>query len=161
GIYPEGTRSRDGRLYRGRTGVGWLALSTGVPVIPVGLIGTDRLQPPGKNVILPRKFEIRVGEPIEVEHLGPKHGLQIRRKTTDRIMEKISELTGQERVDEYNKMPDQTASYQRKETRNLWLIQPHTGQKRQTFPRIRACTVSKIHTAELSTWVKPITSVPV
>lgn len=110
GIYPEGTRSRDGRLYRGRTGVGWLALSTGVPVIPVGLIGTDRLQPPGKNVILPRKFEIRVGEPIEVEHLGPKHGLQIRRKTTHRIMEKISELTGQERVDEYNKRPDETAS---------------------------------------------------
>ena len=105
-----GTRSRDGRLYRGRTGVGWLALTTGAPVIPVGLIGTDELQPPGKNVILPRKFAIRVGEPIEVEHLGPKHGLQIRRKTTDHIMEKIAELTGQQRVDEYNKRPDETAS---------------------------------------------------
>lgn len=110
GIYPEGTRSRDGRLYRGRTGVGWLALTTGVPVVPVGLIGTDRLQPPGKNIILPRKFEIRVGEPIQVEHMGPKHGLPIRRQTTDTIMEKIAELTGQQRVNEYNKRPDETAS---------------------------------------------------
>lgn len=110
GIYPEGTRSRDGRLYRGRTGVGWLALTSGIPVIPVGLVGTDKLQPPGKKIILPRKFEIRVGEPIHVEKLGPKHGLQLRRKTTDHIMEKIAELTGQERVDEYNKRPDETAS---------------------------------------------------
>lgn len=110
GIYPEGTRSRDGRLYRGRTGVGWLALTAGVPVIPVGLIDTDKLQPPGKNIILPRKFEIRVGEPIHVEQLGPKHGLQMRRKTTDQIMEQIAELTGQERVEEYNKRPDDTAS---------------------------------------------------
>jgi len=110
GIYPEGTRSRDGRLYRGRTGVGWLALTTGVPVVPVGLIGTDKLQPPGKRIILPRKFELRVGEPVQVEHLGPKHGLPIRRQTTDLIMEKIAELTGQERVDSYNKRPDETAS---------------------------------------------------
>lgn len=110
GIYPEGTRSRDGRLYRGRTGVGWLALTTGAPVIPVGLVDTDKLQPPGKRVILPRKFEIRVGEPIHVEKLGPKHGLPIRRQTTDLIMEKIAELTGQERVDSYNKRPDETAS---------------------------------------------------
>ena len=110
GIYPEGTRSRDGRLYRGRTGVGWLALTTGAPVIPVGLIDTDKLQPPGKRIMLPRKFQIRVGEPIHVEKLGPKHGLPIRRNTTDLIMEKIAELTGQERVDSYNKRPDETAS---------------------------------------------------
>lgn len=110
GIYPEGTRSRDGRLYRGRTGVGWLALTTGAPVIPVGLVGTDRLQPPGKRIIVPRKFEVRVGEPIQVEKLGPKHGLPIRRQTTDLIMEKIAELTGQQRVDSYNKRPDETAS---------------------------------------------------
>jgi len=110
GIYPEGTRSRDGRLYRGRTGVGWLALTTGAPVVPVGLIGTDRLQPPGKRVIVPRKFTLRVGEPVQVEKLGPKHGLPIRRETTDRIMEKIAELTGQERVESYNKRPDETAS---------------------------------------------------
>ncbi|GAA2042483.1 lysophospholipid acyltransferase family protein [Yaniella flava] len=110
GIYPEGTRSRDGRLYRGRTGVGWLALTTGIPVIPVGLIGTDKLQPPGKRIVLPRKFEIRVGEPVQVEKLGPKHGMKLRRQTTDDIMERIAELTEQERVDEYNKRPDETAS---------------------------------------------------
>ena len=110
GIYPEGTRSRDGRLYRGRTGVGWLALTTGAPVIPVGLIDTDKLQPPGKRIMLPRKFQIRVGEPIHVQKLGPKHGLPIRRETTDLIMEKIAELTGQQRVDSYNKRPDETAS---------------------------------------------------
>jgi len=110
GIYPEGTRSRDGRLYRGRTGVGWLALTTGAPVVPVGLVDTDKLQPPGKSIILPRKFEIRVGEPVHVEKLGPKHGLPIRRETTDRIMQEIAKLTGQERVNSYNKRPDETAS---------------------------------------------------
>lgn len=110
GIYPEGTRSRDGRLYRGRTGVGWLALTTGIPVIPVGLIGTDKLQPPGKRIVLPRKFEIRVGEPVQVEKLGPKHGMKLRRQTTDEIMARIAELTEQERVEEYNKRPDETAS---------------------------------------------------
>src|SRR5699024_7193973 len=83
------------RLYRGRTGVGWLALTTGVPVIPVGLIDTDKLQPPGKNIILPRKFEVHVGPPIHVEHHGPKHVLQLRRQTTDTIMDKIPALTGQ------------------------------------------------------------------
>ena len=61
-------------------------------------------------MIIPRKFQIRVGEPVHVEKLGPKHGLPIRRKTTDLVMEKIAELTGQERVDSYNKRPDETAS---------------------------------------------------
>lgn len=110
GIYPEGTRSRDGKLYRGRTGVGWLALTTGAPVIPVGLIDTDKLQPPGRNIIVPRKFKIHVGAPIQVEKLGPKHGLPIRRETTERIMDAIAELTGQERMTSYNKRPDETAS---------------------------------------------------
>src|SRR5699024_6095538 len=110
GIYPEGTRSRDGRLYRGRTGVGWLALATGVPVLPVGLIDTDKLQPPGQKIILPKKFEVRVGAPIHVEKLGPKHSLPIRRETTDRIMDAIGQLTGQQRVASYNKRPDETAS---------------------------------------------------
>jgi 1-acyl-sn-glycerol-3-phosphate acyltransferase len=58
GVYPEGTRSRDGRLYRGRTGVGWLALASGAPVVPVTLVGTDRIQPVGAR--LPRVHRIRV-----------------------------------------------------------------------------------------------------
>src|SRR3954452_14335620 len=65
GIYPEGTRSRDGRLYRGRTGVGWLALATGAAVLPVGVAGTDRVQPVGARVPRPgRRIAIRFGEPV-------------------------------------------------------------------------------------------------
>ncbi|MEE1620193.1 lysophospholipid acyltransferase family protein [Zafaria sp. Z1313] len=105
GIYPEGTRSRDGRLYRGRTGVGWLALSTGAPVVPVGLIGTERLQPPDKNRIVPRHFTLSVGEPLRFEHTGPKHPLPARRQATDRIVDAIAALTGQERCDGYNQAP--------------------------------------------------------
>ncbi|MGO1530726.1 MAG: lysophospholipid acyltransferase family protein [Micrococcaceae bacterium] len=110
GIYPEGTRSRDGRLYRGRTGVGWLALATGAPVLPVGLADTDRLQPPGRTMALPHKFSLTVGRPIEVERLGRKHSLPIRRETTERIMNEIAAITGQERVDQYNSTshPDST-----------------------------------------------------
>lgn len=61
GIYPEGTRSRDGRLYRGRTGAAWLALTTGAPVVPVGLVDTQHLQPPDTNGFRPHRFAVRVG----------------------------------------------------------------------------------------------------
>ncbi|GAB3752615.1 lysophospholipid acyltransferase family protein [Zhihengliuella somnathii] len=105
GIYPEGTRSRDGRLYRGRTGVGWLALSTGAPVVPVGLKGTEKLQPAGSNRIRPRHFSLTVGEPLRFEHVGPKHPLPARRQATDAIVDAIGELTGQERTDHYNQSP--------------------------------------------------------
>src|SRR3712207_102900 len=66
GVYPEGTRSRDGRLYRGRTGVAQLALVSGAPIVPVGLIGTERLQPVGTNVPRIVKVTVRFGPPIEV-----------------------------------------------------------------------------------------------
>ena len=66
GIYPEGTRSRDGRLYRGRTGVGWLALATGARVVPVGVVGTDRVQPVGaRSRRVHRSVAIRFGEPVD------------------------------------------------------------------------------------------------
>lgn len=105
GIYPEGTRSRDGRLYRGRTGVGWLALTTGVPVVPVGLIGTEKLQPAGTKGFRPAKFHIHYGEPLYFDQLGRKHPLPQRRLATDRIVDAIAELSGQERVDSYNQLP--------------------------------------------------------
>jgi 1-acyl-sn-glycerol-3-phosphate acyltransferase len=105
GIYPEGTRSRDGRLYRGRTGVGWLTLSTGAPVIPVGLVDTDKLQPGGSNRIRRYRFGLNIGEPMHFEHPGPKHPLPLRRKVTDQIVERIAELSGQERAEGYNKAP--------------------------------------------------------
>lgn len=105
GIYPEGTRSRDGKLYRGRTGVGWLALTTGVPVVPVGLIGTEKLQPAGTKGFRPAKFHIHYGQPLYFDKLGRKHPLPQRRLATDRIVDAIAELSGQERVDSYNQLP--------------------------------------------------------
>jgi 1-acyl-sn-glycerol-3-phosphate acyltransferase len=105
GIYPEGTRSRDGLLYRGRTGVGWLALTTGAPVIPVGLLGTDRLQPAGARWIRPQHFTMKIGEPLVFERTGPDHSLPARRQATDTIMDAIAALTGQQRAAGYNKGP--------------------------------------------------------
>ncbi|OMH33076.1 1-acyl-sn-glycerol-3-phosphate acyltransferase [Tersicoccus sp. Bi-70] len=105
GIYPEGTRSRDGKLYRGKTGVGWLALTTGAPVVPVGLIGTEKLQPADSMMVTPRRFTMKVGEPLYFDRVGPGHSLPQRREVTDRIMEAIAGLTGQERVGRYNQRP--------------------------------------------------------
>ncbi len=66
GIYPEGTRSPDGRLYRGRIGVGWLAVNSGLPVIPVAMKGTDRILPPGRMIPRPGRIEIIIGEPLKL-----------------------------------------------------------------------------------------------
>jgi len=107
GIYPEGTRSRDGKLYRGRTGVGWLALTTGAPVLPVGLIGTEQLQPAGKMIVRPNHFTVRIGKPLYFERTGPQHSLPARRSATDHIMDAIADLTGQERSHSYNKTPSE------------------------------------------------------
>ncbi len=105
GIYPEGTRSRDGILYRGRTGVGWLALTTGAPVVPVGIIGTENLQPAGKKTFRPAKFTLRFGKPLYFDKTGPDHSLPARRHVTDTIMDAIAELSGQERSPKYNQSP--------------------------------------------------------
>ena len=105
GIYPEGTRSRDGLLYRGRTGVGWLTLTTGVPVVPIGLIGTDKLQPAGSNRIRIHRFTLHVGPALHFEHPGAKHPLPLRRKVTDEIVDAIAALSGQERAAGYNQSP--------------------------------------------------------
>jgi 1-acyl-sn-glycerol-3-phosphate acyltransferase len=103
GIYPEGTRSRDGRLYRGRTGVAHLALTAGCPIVPVGLTGTERLQPVGAT--LPRVVPIAVefGAPIAVA--GRFDGVPLgraRRLLTDEVMAAIGALTGQEPAGIYN-----------------------------------------------------------
>jgi 1-acyl-sn-glycerol-3-phosphate acyltransferase len=107
GIYPEGTRSRDGRLYRGRTGVAHLALTAGVPVVPVGLRGTEKLQPVGAK--LPRIVPVSVafGPPIEVA--GRFEGVPLgraRREVTDEIMAAIQRLSGQEEAGVYNARPE-------------------------------------------------------
>ncbi|MCD4525419.1 1-acyl-sn-glycerol-3-phosphate acyltransferase [Nocardioides sp. cx-173] len=103
GIYPEGTRSRDGRLYRGRTGVAHLALTAGVPVVPVGLIGTDKLQPVGSSRPKVVPVTVSFGRPIQV--VGRYDGVPLgraRREVTDQIMTAIQELSGQEPAGVYN-----------------------------------------------------------
>ncbi|MCP3803802.1 1-acyl-sn-glycerol-3-phosphate acyltransferase [Allokutzneria sp. A3M-2-11 16] len=99
-IYPEGTRSLDGRLYRGRAGVAWLALSTGAPVVPVGLRGTERLQPVGARLPRPHRVTVHFGQPLDFS--GRENTARERRRTTDEVMSAIRALTGQERVTEYN-----------------------------------------------------------
>lgn len=102
GIYPEGTRSPDGRLYRGKTGVARMALEAGVPVIPVAMIDTERIQPPGK--VLPRigRVGIRVGKPLDFSRYEGMGGDRfILRSVTDELMYELMELSGQEYVDIY------------------------------------------------------------
>ncbi|WP_243224980.1 1-acyl-sn-glycerol-3-phosphate acyltransferase [Microbacterium sp. CIAB417] len=107
-LYPEGTRSTDGRLYKGRTGVAFLALQTGAPVVPVGLIGTDRVMPKGaKMPSLRERITVRFGEPIDVSSHGPASSGRARRLATDDIMAAIHALSGQELADAYNEAPAQ------------------------------------------------------
>jgi 1-acyl-sn-glycerol-3-phosphate acyltransferase len=107
-LYPEGTRSTDGRLYKGRTGVAFLALQTGAPVVPVGLIGTDRVMPKGaKMPSLRERITVKFGEPIDVSAHGPASSGKARRLATDEIMAAIHALSGQELADAYNEAPAQ------------------------------------------------------
>ena len=102
GIYPEGTRSPDGRLYRGRTGIGWLALHARVPVIPVAMVGTQRMLPPGHKVPRPGRIQVKVGEPLHFdEYFDQAAGARQRRAVTDQVMEAIRGISGQEYVPMY------------------------------------------------------------
>lgn len=99
-VFPEGSRSRDGRLYRGRSGAAWLALSTGATVVPVGLIGTNRkLRDPrtGKR----QRVEIRFGTPLDLSDLHGLPGGRARAEATARIIAAIGALTGQDLADGY------------------------------------------------------------
>jgi 1-acyl-sn-glycerol-3-phosphate acyltransferase len=104
-IYPEGTRSLDGRLYRGRTGVAWLALTSGAPVVPVALTGTEDVQPVGSR--LPRLARVRVefGAPMDLSHFGDAASGRARRQATDAVMAAIQDLSGQEPAGAYNEPP--------------------------------------------------------
>ena len=107
GIYPEGTRSTDGRLHKGRTGVARLALQARVPVIPVGMVGTDKVLPKGKNVPSLHKVQVHVGEPLDFSaYWGQDGDRKATREVTDRIMMAIRDLSGQEYVDEYMQNPE-------------------------------------------------------
>jgi 1-acyl-sn-glycerol-3-phosphate acyltransferase len=111
GIYPEGTRSLDGRLHRGHTGVASLALSTGAVVVPVALLGTDRVQPVGRRLPRVRRVEVRFGQPLEFSRYeGLEGAAAIRRAVTDEIMSAIADLSGQVYVDSYHRRPDEIAA---------------------------------------------------
>jgi 1-acyl-sn-glycerol-3-phosphate acyltransferase len=103
GIYPEGTRSPDGRLYRGKTGVARLALESGAVVIPCAMINTDKIQPQGKR--LPRlrpRPGVRIGKPLDFSRYEGMSGDRlVERSVTDEIMYALMQLSGQEYVDEY------------------------------------------------------------
>ena len=102
GIYPEGTRSRDGRLYRGRTGVGWLSMAAAAPVVPVGLVGTDRVQPIGATVPRVHRVRISFGPPVRPEDYADLPPGRARREITDAVMASVAALSGQPRADGYN-----------------------------------------------------------
>jgi 1-acyl-sn-glycerol-3-phosphate acyltransferase len=114
GIYPEGTRSPDGRLYRGRPGIGWLALNSGLPVIPVAMSGTDRVLPPGHKVPRVAKIKIRIGEPLTFESVRtlPSASRQ-RRAITDEVMNAIQALSGQDYVAMYASVRKEELAAQR------------------------------------------------
>ncbi|MCC3650051.1 MULTISPECIES: lysophospholipid acyltransferase family protein [Streptomyces] len=102
GIYPEGTRSHDGRLYKGRVGVAVMAIRAGVPVVPCAMQGTFEIQPPGRRLPRPGRVTIRFGEPMDFSRFAGMEGERaVLRAVTDEIMYEIMKLSGQEYVDLY------------------------------------------------------------
>lgn len=110
-VFPEGSRSRDGRLYRGRSGAAWIALETGATVVPIGLIGTELIGTPrmrpfgwlrGRAGARPRRPQLRFGAPLELGDLAGRPAGGARREATARIMAAIAALSGQERAEGLN-----------------------------------------------------------
>ena len=99
GIYTEGTRSPDGKLYKGRTGIARMAIESGAAIVPVAMFNTAEIQPTGQVVPNVRRVEMIFGEPMYFE--GDTTDLKVLRQITDEIMDKIQELSGQEYVDIY------------------------------------------------------------
>jgi 1-acyl-sn-glycerol-3-phosphate acyltransferase len=115
GLYPEGTRSPDGRLYKGRTGVARMALEAGVPVIPVAMINTDKAQPTGTKIPKLVRIGVRIGTPLDFSRYeGMEDDRFVLRSVTDEIMYALMELSGQEYVDMYaTSMKDRIARERR------------------------------------------------
>ncbi|MFI1650176.1 lysophospholipid acyltransferase family protein [Streptomyces avidinii] len=118
GIYPEGTRSHDGRLYKGKVGVAAMALGAGVPVVPCAMVGTFEIQPPGKKLPKIRRVTIRFGEPLDFSRYAGMEGERaVLRAVTDEIMYAILGLSGQEYVDRYAAEVKAEEEEQRKKAR--------------------------------------------
>jgi len=99
GIYPEGTRSPDGKLYKGRTGIARMAIESGAAIVPVAMFNTAEIQPTGQVVPKVQRVEMIFGEPLY--YTGDTSDLKVLRQITDEIMEKLQQLSGQEYVDMY------------------------------------------------------------
>lgn len=102
GIFPEGTRSPDGRLHKFRTGVARLALRSGAPVVPIGLVGTRDVQPPDSRRWHRAPVEVHFGEPLEFGHLvAQERSARVLREVTETIREQVQVLSGQDYVDSF------------------------------------------------------------
>jgi 1-acyl-sn-glycerol-3-phosphate acyltransferase len=133
GLFPEGTRSRDGLLHRGHSGAAHLALTTGAPIVPVGIIGTDRILPTGARLVRPfRRATISLGEPIFTADAGFTSSMnRARREITDRFMCEIRRLCRQDYVDQYAPLP--SANDQPKSSIGASEVKPSRGW----FPAIQ------------------------
>ncbi|MGB3602930.1 lysophospholipid acyltransferase family protein [Gordonia sp. (in: high G+C Gram-positive bacteria)] len=101
-LYPEGTRSPDGNLYKGKTGLARMALETGVPVLPIAMVGTDRINPPGTVLPRPTRITVKIGKPLDFSRYEGMAGNRfIERAVTDEIMYSLMQMTGQQYVDVY------------------------------------------------------------
>jgi 1-acyl-sn-glycerol-3-phosphate acyltransferase len=102
GIYPEGTRSPDGRLFRGRTGIARMVLEAKVPVFPVAMIDTEKVQPIGRRLPRIRRIGVVVGEPLDFSRFAGMEGDRlVLRAVTDEISYELMKLSGQEYIDVY------------------------------------------------------------
>jgi 1-acyl-sn-glycerol-3-phosphate acyltransferase len=119
GIYPEGTRSPDGRLYRGRTGVARMALEARAPVVPVAMIGTFEMQPPGRIVPKVRRPGVRFGKPLDFSrYYGMESDRYVLRAVTDEIMYALMQLSGQQYTDIYATRAKQELAEAKKREKN-------------------------------------------
>lgn len=115
GIYPEGTRSPDGRLYRGKTGMARMALEAGVPIIPVAMVDTDKAQPTGQKIPNLHQVGVRIGAPMDFsQYAGREDDRPLLRDITDQVMRALADLSGQEYVDEYASVVKERLATERK-----------------------------------------------
>jgi 1-acyl-sn-glycerol-3-phosphate acyltransferase len=102
GIFPEGTRSPDGQLYKFRTGVARVALRSGAPVVPVGLVGTREVQPPGERMWHRAKVSVHFGAPLQFgDRASEERSSRVLREITETVRSAVQQLSGQRYVDAY------------------------------------------------------------
>ncbi len=144
GIYPEGTRSRDGNLGKGRTGAARLALTVGCPIYPVGIIGTDKIQPPdAKAPKIRKKAQIKIGRPIKPERYLNRDSEHLAwRSMIDEVMYEISQLSGQRYVNRYHGASSDTEP-------SVTAKVAHVGGEEPTLSNVSAASIERQMTSAL------------